>query len=98
MVVRLVCMFCISSCSISDPDMPSFLWPDPYHNITLAKKVVVRCPVKPLDWENIATTLNVAFSREDKPVDLKGRGCRERKDRLIEKYRAEDIRPLKRFV
>ena len=53
---------------------------------------------KPLDWDVIARNLRVAFSTEDKQVDLKGRGCRERLYTLLEKYKAEDARSLKQYV
>ena len=47
---------------------------------------------KAVDWESIATCLNLAFSTEDKPVYLKGRGCRERMNRLVEKYKWKKLK------
>ena len=76
--------------------MPQFRWPNISHNLSLAKEVVSVRPSKPSDWEEIAGKLSVAFSTEDRPVDLKGRGCRERTDRLMEKFKAEDNKALKR--
>ena len=37
----------------------------------------------------------LSISTEDKHIELKGRGCRERMDRLVEKIRAEDSKSLK---
>ena len=78
--------------------MPAFRWPDIYHDVSLAKEVISKRPKKAEDWESIATWLNLAFSTGDKPVYLKGRGCRERMNRLLEKYKSEEVRALKRYA
>ena len=78
--------------------MPSFRWPETRHDIALAKEVASRRPVKPLDWDAIASDINASFSTVEKPVELKGRGCRERMDRLLDKFKSEDARSLKRLV
>ena len=52
--------------------------------------------VKPSDWENIAARLSELFFSESTKVELKGRGRRERVDRLIEKFKAEDAKALER--
>ena len=78
--------------------MPSIRWPETRHDIALAKEVASRRPVKPLDWDAIAADLNASFSNVEKPVELKGRGCRERIDRLLDKFKSEDTRSLKRLV
>lgn len=78
--------------------MTGFRWPDTNHDIALAREAVTCRPTKPLDWEAIATKLNAAFSTEEKSVALKGRGCRERLDRLLDKFKTEDAKSLKRFV
>ena len=78
--------------------MPCFRWPETRHDVDLAKQLAAYRPSKPLDWEQIATTLSEKFSTEDKPVELKGRGCRERLERLISKYKTDDAKALKRFV
>ena len=78
--------------------MPSFRWPDVDNDISLAKEVISRRPNKPSDWESIACTLSQLFSTEEKPVALKGRGCRERMELLIKKYREEDNKSLKRYL
>jgi hypothetical protein len=49
-------------------------------------------------WEAIATRLNTVFSSEEKTVELKGRGCKNRMELLLAKYKAEDARNLKRFA
>ena len=76
----------------TDSGMPAFRWPDIYHDISLAKEVIPKSPKKAEDWESIATCLNLAFSTEDKPVYLKGRGCRERMNRLVEKYKWKKLK------
>ena len=78
--------------------MPQFRWPELMHDISLAREGASSHPSKPADWESIAGVLSSAFSTEDKPIELKGRGCRERMDRLLEKFRAEDSKSLKRLV
>ena len=77
-------------------DMPIFRWPDLVHDIALVKEIVANRPTKPLYWEAIAVTLSSAFSTTEKLVELKGRGCRERLDLIIEKFKAEDAKSLKR--
>lgn len=78
--------------------MAPFRWPDVKHDIALAKEVAAAKPDSPQDWEFVATTLGTSFSTKDKPVVLKGRGCRERMQRLIEKFKQEDARSLKRYL
>ena len=67
------------------------------HDIALAKEAISLRPEKPADWDVIARTLSSNFSTEDKPVFLKGRGCRERLD-LLKKFKDDDAKALKRFV
>ena len=76
--------------------MPQFQWPSVTHNVSLAKEVVSVRPSKPGDWEEIARRVSASFSTEVRVVDLKGRGCRERLDRLLEKFTSEDNKALKR--
>lgn len=78
--------------------MPQFRWPELKHDVLLAKEVAASRPSKPVDWEAIAGTLSVIFSTEEKAIDLKGRGCRERMERLLEKFKSEDSKSLKRLV
>ena len=78
--------------------MSQFRWPDLHHDVSLAKEVVSARPRKGADWEKIAVTLSALFSTGEKPVELKGRGCRERLDRLLEKFKTEDSKSLKRLA
>lgn len=78
--------------------MAPFRWPDVKLDIALAKEVAAAKPDNPQDLEFVATTLGTLFSTKDKPVVLKGRGCRERMQRLIEKFKQEDARSLKRYL
>ena len=73
-----------------------FRWPELSHNICLAREVVGRRPSKPLEWEEVAAIPSRTFSTSTKPVKLKGRGCRERLERLVEKFRTEESQSLKR--
>ena len=76
--------------------MPSFRWPELYHDLALATEVASKRPQKPVDWESVALALNKVFSTSEKPVFLKGRGCRERMDLLIRKYKTDDAKSLKK--
>lgn len=77
------------------PAMPGFRW-DLKQDIALATVVVSKRPHKPVGWSDVAEDLNASFSTEDKPVQLKGRGCRERMDLLLKKYKDDDKKALKR--
>ena len=76
--------------------MPQFRWPTVSNDVMLAREVAAQRPSKLADWEDIATVLSSAFSTPSKTVKLKGRGCRERMDRLIAKYRSDDSQSLRR--
>lgn len=76
------------------PAMPGFRW-DLKQDIALATVVVSKWPHKPIGWSDVAEDLNASFSTEDKPVQLKGRGCRERMD-LLKKDKDDDKKALKR--
>ena len=82
--MTLICFFFTSSFRIYIANnMPAFRWNDTAHDIALAKEVIACRPSKPLDWDYITTRLNAVFATKEKPV-VKGRGCRERLDRLLE--------------
>jgi hypothetical protein len=68
------------------------------HDIMLAKEVAARRPNLASDWDSIATALSEAFSTDEKKVDLTGRACRERMNRLLQKYREDDRKSLKKWV
>ena len=75
--------------------MPPFRWPELKMYIDLAREVAGNNSQKPAEWEALAARLSSAFSSVGKPgVELKGRGCRQRLDNLVEKYKAEDARSL----
>ena len=76
--------------------MPAFRWPESWHDIALAKEVVVCRPSKPAEWDQIAAKLSEVFSTADKSVELKGRGCQERLGRLIQKFKGDEAKALKR--
>ena len=76
--------------------MPGFRWPYIAQDIALATEVAAVRPNKLTDWEAIAKTLTSLFSTTDKHVSLKGRGCKDRMDLLLRKYREEDSKSLKR--
>ena len=73
--------------------MPSFRWPD----VALATEVTCHRPQNPADRETIASTLSKVFSTIEKSVQLKGRGCKERMELLLRKYKEEDAKALKRL-
>ena len=75
--------------------MPGFRW-ELQQDIALASEVATSCPQKLQDWDEIAVTLSAAFSSDEKPVQLKARGCREWMDLLLKKYKDEDTKSLKR--
>ena len=54
--------------------------------------------MKPKDWDAIAERLSRAFSTDTNKVQLKGRGCRERMEQLVDKYKEEDAKALKRLA
>lgn len=76
--------------------MARFRWPNIQCDTLLCKEILAKRPSSPDDWELIAEVLSHVFGTEDKRVQLKGRGCKERLDRLIEKYKKDDKRALKK--
>lgn len=65
-------------------------------DIALATEFARERPEKPSEWDKIAESLSELFSNDEKKVPLKGRGCRERMDRILKKYKEEDAKSLKR--
>ncbi|KAK2550091.1 hypothetical protein P5673_029278 [Acropora cervicornis] len=77
--------------------MAPFRWPTTSNDIMLATEVAVeRKPKSPAHWQTIAGILSHAFSSDDKQVDLTGRACREWLERLINKFKEEDKKSLKK--
>ena len=64
--------------------MPQFRWPEQLNDVALARGVASTRPAKNADWEKIAGTLSA-----------QGRGCRERLERLLDKFKSEDSKALK---
>lgn len=75
--------------------MPGFRW-DIRLDVALCLEVSKIRPEKPLEWLEIADSLNALFSTDAKEVSLKGRGCKERLQLLLKKYIDEDKKSLKR--
>ena len=76
--------------------MASFCWPEAWHELALAKEVAQDSPKKPDEWEAVDKRLGKAFSTDSFTVELKGKSCREKIDRILTKYREEDVKALKR--
>jgi hypothetical protein len=76
--------------------MAPFRWPLLQHDAMLCKEVLARRPSSSSDWDSMAETLGEVFTTQEKQVELKGRGCKERLDRLIEKYTQNDKKSLKK--
>ena len=76
--------------------MAPFRWPEARPELALAKEVAQHNPEKPDEWEAVASRLGEAFSTDSCTVELKGRGCREKMDRILTKYKEEDMKGLKR--
>ena len=80
--------------------MAPFRWLTLNCYIMLAIAVSAKKTEKTSDWEAIAHRLSAAFSEanEGKMVELKARRCKDRMERLLNKYKIDDLRSLKRFV
>lgn len=76
--------------------MTPFRWPETCHDLALAKEVAPYIPEKPQEWEDIAKRLSEAFSTEAKQMELKGKGCRERMERILDRYKEENAKALRR--
>ena len=76
--------------------MAPFRWTEARHEFTLAKEVAQHSPEKPDEWDAVAKRLSKAFSTDSYTVEHKGRGCREKMDRILTKYKEEDMKGLKR--
>ena len=53
------------------------------HELALAQEVAKYFPEKPQEWDEVAKILSKAFSTDDKQVEVKERGCREKMDRIL---------------
>jgi hypothetical protein len=77
--------------------MAPFRWPSSKHDLLLAIEVTARHPQTKQEWLDVALILSKEFSTPGKQISLKGRACRERIERLLEKYQQEDKKALKRL-
>jgi len=73
--------------------MAPFRWPLPLNDVMLATEVATRKPTCATDWNVIAGILSTVFSTNERKV-LTGRACRERLDRILDKYLEDDKRAL----
>ena len=48
------------------------------------------------EWDSIAFVLSSEFATEDKPVALTGRAYKERLRRLLDKYKDDDKKSLRK--
>ena len=79
--------------------MSPFCWPSIQQDLALAREVAARKPEKKTsDWDAVALALSEAFSTDEKVITLKARGCRERMERLLLKYRTENAKGFKRYI
>lgn len=76
--------------------MAQFRWPKVENDIALLKEIVARRHSKADEWEDIAEFLSSLFSTVNNPVALKGRGCRERSELLMKKFKSKERKALKR--
>lgn len=75
--------------------MPGFRW-EMKSDLALCVEVCKVRPEKPQQWSEVADSLNKLFSTADKTIHLKGRGCKDRLSLLLNKYKEDDVRSLKR--
>ena len=77
-----------------------FQWPLQKQDLLLATEVASRQAIKQREFEPIASVLSVEFGKltPGKPVSLTAQACRERMERLLEKYINEDKKALKRYI
>ena len=74
--------------------MLPFRWPLVEQDLHLARQASYHRPEKPAEWEKVAQRLSEAFSDGGNFVKRKGRGCRERMERMLQKRKAEDVRSV----
>ena len=67
--------------------MAHFRWPLPLNDVMLATEVATDCDV-------IASILSTVFSTNERKVVLTGRTCREKLDRILNKYLEDDKKAL----
>ena len=79
--------------------MAPFRWSTTSNDILLGTEVSARKSKSLADWETIAGILSQTFhSDDDKQVNLTGRARREWLERLINKFKEEDKKSLKKWA
>ena len=63
--------------------------------MAFVKEVAQDSPKKPDEWEAVDKRLGKAFSTDSYTVELKGKGCREKMNQILTKYKEEDVKGLK---
>lgn len=77
--------------------MASFRWSLVQNDIDFVIEVDVVRFEKLFDWDFIVVKFSNYFLILENLVELIGRSCRERMDRVFEKYKFEEFRFLKRY-
>lgn len=77
-----------------------FRWPLQKQDLLLATKIASRQAFKQSKFDPKESVLSVEFGKltPGQPVSLTARACRERMERLLEKYINEDKKALKRYI
>ena len=76
--------------------MAPFRWPLPLNDMMLATEFAARKPTCATKWDVMASILSTVFSTNERKVELTGRACRERLDRILNKYLEDNKKALKR--
>ena len=76
--------------------MAPFRWPEISNDLMLAREVAAKNPKNGAEWETIACLLSRAFNKDGKTIDLTGRACKDRLERLITKHKDDDKKSLKK--
>ena len=72
--------------------MAPFRWLEMKHELALAKELAKYFPEQPHEWDEVAKTLSKALSTNNKQVEVKERGCREKMDRILEKFKSDVLK------
>ena len=76
--------------------MAPFRWPLPLNDMMLATEFAARKPTCATKWHVMASILSTVFSTNERKVELTGRACRERLNRILNKYLEDNKKALKR--
>ena len=64
------------------------------HELAVAKEVAKYFPEKPQEWDEVANILSKVFSTDDKQVEVKEGGCREKINKKLEKYKSQEAKAV----